>query len=408
MMRIVSGLVLALSSVAGAYAAPPHYKVDADFDPQGNLAADVTVTLTEATSEKAFLLSRRFALQPMKLPRGVTLTTEPAEKPVEELTRYTFHFAKPTAAPVKLRFRYAGQINTRHDSGAPALRPEGFELFIDHMWIPIGADIQTRFTVDADIEGLAPDLVVVAQGDVTRTGTGVRIRRDFIDIDLPMVAMQGLQRAEAHGVEFFGRDLSTRLSGFYVKHAEGAARYFEAMFGPLPRKVRMAQVWRKSGLGYARTAYTVLSEGGRASGDVPEVNPARYVAHEVGHAWWMLASPLSEDFWLVESAAEYMSMRYVEATFGAEEIAKNIASKVEGSKDAGPVMGHGRPNRIQLYGKGPLILWELDKRIGRAAMDRLMIAMAREPVHTTPIFLKHLTAIAGADQARWFETAMRT
>src|SRR3546814_11235915 len=63
-----------------------------------------------------------------------------------------------------------------------------------------------------------------------------------------------------------------------------------------------------------------------------------------------LASPLTEDFWLVESAAEYMSMRYVEHVFGAEELAKNIAAKREATKDAGPVMGHGRPNRVQLYG----------------------------------------------------------
>src|SRR3546814_1683683 len=54
---------------------------------------------------------------------------------------------------------------------------------------------------------------------------------------------------------------SSDLSGWYVKHAEGAARYFESMYGPLPRKVRMAQVWRERSMGYARTAYTVLSEG---------------------------------------------------------------------------------------------------------------------------------------------------
>src|SRR3546814_9267737 len=99
-----------------------------------------------------------------------------------------------------------------------------------------------------------------------------------------MVAMRGLQRAEAHGVEFYSRDLSTRLSGWYVKHAEGAARYFEAMYGPLPRKVRMAQVWRERSMGYARTAYTVLSEGGRSTPDITEVNPGRYVAHEIAHA----------------------------------------------------------------------------------------------------------------------------
>src|SRR3546814_16322994 len=86
---------------------------------------------------------------------------------------------------------YAGPINTEHDSGNKPLRPEGYELFLDHMWYPVGADIQTRFTVDATIDGLAPDLVVVAQGDVTRTAGGVHIERDFLDIELPLVATIG-------------------------------------------------------------------------------------------------------------------------------------------------------------------------------------------------------------------------
>src|SRR3546814_6211753 len=146
-------------------------------------------------------LSDRFALQPMALPDGVTMTVEPSASPMPALNKYVFRFADPD--PVKLRFRYGGPIATEHDRGNKPLRPEGYELFIDHMWFPVGADIQTRFTVDATIEGLASDLVVVAQGDVTRTATGVCIHRDFVDIDLPMVAMHGLQRAEAHGVDFY-------------------------------------------------------------------------------------------------------------------------------------------------------------------------------------------------------------
>jgi hypothetical protein len=407
-MKTLYALLLALGGAAAAQAAPAHYDVAAKFDPAGMLDADVTVTLSEGEADKAFLLSDRFALRPMDLPPGVTMTVEPASSPMPALNKYMFHFAAPTAGPVKLRFRYAGPINTENDSGNKPFRPEGYELFLDHMWYPVGADIQTRFTVDATIDGLAPDLVVVAQGDVQRTPTGVRIHRDFLDIDLPMVAMHGLQRAEAHGVEFYSRDLSTWRSAQYIKHSEGAARYFEAMFGPLPRKVRMAQVWRERSMGYARTAYTVVTEGRAGSPEDSEVAPGRHVAHEVAHAWWMLASPITDDFWLVESAAEYMSMRYVEHAFGPEELAKNIAAKREAVANAGPVMGHGRPDRVQLYGKGPLLLVDLEHRIGRPAMDRLMIAMAREPVHTTAIFLEHLTEIAGADAARDFDKALHT
>src|SRR3546814_19701347 len=98
--------------------------------------------------------------------------------------------------------------------------------------------------------------------------------------------------------------------------------------------------------------------------------PARHVAHEIAHAWWMLASPLTDDFWLVESAAEYMSMRYVEHAFGPEELAKNIAEKRKATVDVGPVMGHGRPNRPQPYGKGTLLLVEPEKRLGRPGTGR--------------------------------------
>src|SRR6202000_2846352 len=100
----------------------------------------------------------------------------------------------------RLRFHYSGPISPAQEEPVMPLRPEGYELFIDDMWFPVGDDIQNRFPLDADIEGLARDLVVVAQGDVRRTPNGVRIHRDFLDIDIPMVAMRGLRRADADGV----------------------------------------------------------------------------------------------------------------------------------------------------------------------------------------------------------------
>jgi hypothetical protein len=120
----------------------------------------------------------------------------------------------------------------------------------------------------------------------------------------------------------------------------------------------------------------------------------------------MLASPLTDDFWLVESAAEYCAVRYIEHAFGAAEAERFLAEKRAASANAGPVMGHGRPNRVQLYQKGPLLLVDLEHRIGRPAMDRLMAEMSREPVHTTAVFMRLLTNIAGEAPAREFERAL--
>src|SRR3546814_11159591 len=114
------------------------------------------------------------------------------------------------------------------------------------------------------------------------------------------------------------------------------------MFGPLRRKVRMAEVWRERSMGYARTAYTVVTEGRAGNPGDSEVGPARHVAHEIAHAWWMRASALTDDFWIVESAAEDMSMRYVEHALGPAELAKNIAEKRKATVDVGRVMGQDR------------------------------------------------------------------
>jgi hypothetical protein len=397
-------LIFALAAATSA----PHYDLHARFDPQGQLDAQVFITLPEDMRDKSFILSRRFTLNSLELPPGVILTAaEPSDTPVAGLYRYRFQALPGHQGPIRLAFRYTGPINYPNDNGVTAFRPEGYELFIDHMWFPVGADIQTRFTLDARFEGLSPDLVPVGQGEVTRTPTGVRIRRDFIDIDVPLVAMRGLERAEAEGVEFYAPDLGSPRATFYARHSEEAARFFGHWFGPLHHVVRMALVRRERTMAYARTAYTVFPE---RPGETPptEVAAARHAAHEVAHAWWMLASPLTDDFWLVESTAEYCAIRYIEARMGVEEAERFLAEKRRASADAGPVMGHGRPSRVQLYQKGPLLLVELERRIGRPAMDRLMAEVAREPAHTTQVFLGHLTRIAGEDAADAFAEALRS
>jgi hypothetical protein len=72
-------------------------------------------------------------------------------------------------------------------------------------------------------------------------------------------------------------------------------------------------------------------------------------------------------------------------------------------------MGHGRPNRAQLYQKGPLLLIDLEHRIGRPAMDRLMARVSNESrmaPNTTAEFLRALTDIGGADAAKAFDAAL--
>jgi hypothetical protein len=407
--RALAALCLLIIPTTAAQAEDVHYDIRAKIDRAGMLDAEVTITLPAGATgrDKAFLLGRRFTLQPVDAGPGATVAVAPTETPVDMLHKIDIHFASPGRHV--LHFRYRGPLNPAKDDGITPLRPEGIELFLDHMWLPFGADIQTMFSADARIDGLAPDLVVVGQGKVTRTRTGVRIVRRQLDIDLPMVAMRGLKRVAGPGFEYYATDPTTPVSQIYVRHAAGASAYLQQWLGVLPDPIRLAAVNRARKLGYSRTAYTVVNDNGRPEGDNPEPGTARHVAHEFAHAWWRSASPLSEDFWLVESTAEYCALRYVEQSLGADAAKALIDAKRADAAKAGAIMGHGRPNRVQLYQKGPLLLIDLEQRIGRPAMDRLLRRVSdesRTAPNTTAEFLRALTEIGGADAAKAFNAAL--
>ena len=83
------------------------------------------------------------------------------------------------------------------------------------------------------------------------------------------------------------------------------------------------------------------------------------------------------------------------------------APSKEQSCPAGPILGKGRPSKAALYQKGPLLLFALDHRIGRAKMDELLGMVGRQEVSTTGQFLADLAKVAGPDAAREFEAELR-
>jgi hypothetical protein len=412
MIRFASLLAAtALVSAGAAYAAEPepaHLDLKGGIAPDGWFKADATFTLPpqEVGRETAFLISDRFGVESASVDQGGVIRTEPTDKPLDGLNKIIIRFPQAPAQPVTLRLRYQGPLVAK-DAGPS----DGLELRLENMWIPARADLNLRFTSRAEIDGLPEDRVVVAQGDIRHVGDKVTVVRDVPDMDLPFVAVKGLKKLTAPDVEIYAMDLDSRLIKIFAKHAPAAVAYHEAHFGPIPGggPVRIA-VHERPGSGYARRGF-ISSTDPKAEAssqpDFPEINPAAFMAHEFAHAWWSAADPLTENYWLVESLAEYSSMRYVEHAFGKAELDKALERKQARAKDAGPILGGKRPTRDALYAKGCLLLFELEGRIGREAMDKVLARLGRKPPRLTAEFMAVLTEVAGADAARVFEARLR-
>src|SRR5262249_55160191 len=163
----------------------------------------------------------------------------------------------------------------------------------------------------------------------------------------------------------------------YRKCASTIVAFYTKLYGPLPESSLPARlvVLPRQGAAYERRAYISVpdhAEELKSAGHLDEWMLTTTVSHEFAHGWWWRADPFSEDHWLNESLAEYSSMRFIEATFGPDELKIWLDKKVAAAKSAGPVIGTGRPSKTGLYTKGPVLLFELDHKIGRAKMDAFL------------------------------------
>src|SRR6185312_12110969 len=160
-------------------------------------------------------------------------------------------------------------------------------------------------------------------------------------------------------------------------------RFYTRLFGPPPAQSLPERVviLPRQGAAFARRAYVSLgdpTEELKKLGPVEEWKLVGTTAHEFAHAWWWRADPLTENNWLNESLAEYSSLRFTEAQAGEEALRYRLDRKVEPAKTAGAVIGGGRPSKAASYQKGPLLLFDLDRRIGRARMDAFLGELGRE------------------------------
>jgi hypothetical protein len=396
---------------AGAAAARssdlPHYKVRLQVTPAaGRLSADVDIIIPAAltTAETAFLLGGTYKISSLQA-IGARSELSLLKLPWGDRQKIVLRADAPGRKPVRLRMRYAGPVNPTGDPPLNMISPQLVELNLDSLWAPTKDNFSTRYTAEVEIRGLPRDMVVVAPGQVRRRGDRVLINRSIAHPDIAFAAMPGLQRVAEGGFEFYAADPSSEQSLVFRRHGSAVIKHMEALFGPMPhRPARVVVVRRPRKSGYARPGYILLTEGPKGA---PEAQ-AHFVAHEFAHTWWNSGDSTTEHRWLSESLAEYSALRYSEAAFGPARLESLLAQKHKVAETAKPMLGGGPRSDVELYAKGPLLLVELERRIGRGKMDEVLRRLAGDPPADTSEFMRVLTEVAGAEAAQAFDKAMRT
>lgn len=398
---------LLLIGCASTNPAPPvpHYDLHLRVFPhEARLAADLTITLPP-TSDRETTLILGGGYEVTSVESGTAKhEVSPTDDPWKGLQEIVV--SRSDGMSQTIRLRYAGPLQATGDPPLNAITPERVELNLDGMWVPLVRGFTTEFTLHAEIEGIPADLVVVAPGRIQRQGKNVIIDRGP-DFDVTFVAQKDLQMERIDSLELYAVDPKSELVSLYRRHGKAAVQFLEDWFGPLPGgggSTRIVVVRRPRQSGYARKDYIVLTENARPGG---EAGTAKFIAHELAHAWWAPVDPDTEHRWLQESIAEYVALRYVEAALGRDHLEPILESKRKSAREATPILGRGPRTTAELYDKAPLLLFELESKIGREKLDRVLRELAKNPPSHTAQFLETLEEVAGEAAAREFESRMR-
>jgi hypothetical protein len=315
------------------------------------------------------------------------------------------------AVTVRLRPRLAvgdiGQINLEY-AGVPVfgsdsingIAPAWVELGLDSHWVPVFADYGKRIAARVRI-GLPSGWKAVASGNVT-VGKFLVLETGIPQVDIAFAASSVFRRADAANSSVYWVRTDSSTVTRVLEVSESCRRYLNERYGSsdsLPA-VRLVLAPR-TGPAYARRNYIVLTDA--ASAPAPALSG--YICHEFAHFWSIAANSSGPENWLNEGMAEYVSSRYVRATFGQAAYDSTVARWRRMSAGQPPVwtpQSTRRPSAMVAYRKAPFLLSRLEERIGTDAMDRFLRRYMVERIRTTPQLLAALQDVAGADAASWF------
>lgn len=325
-------------------------------------------------------------------------TSHPADDAQVVTVRFLPALALGTANRIDID--YAG-VPAFGSDGINRIAPTWVELGLDSYWLPIFADYRKRIAAEVRLD-LPSGWSAATSGKVTRNGNRLVLATGIPLIDIAFTASPTFMQTQTASTTVLWVRPDSPTVARVLDDAESCRRYLNTRYGfsdTLPA-VRLVLAPR-SGPGYARRNYIVLTDA--ASTPAPALGA--YICHELSHFWSSAANSSGPENWLNEAFAEYVSSRYVRATFGQAPYDSLVARWQRMSAGQPAIWtpeSAKRPSAQVAYRKAPFLLSRLAQRIGSEKMDQFLRRYMVGRIRTTPQLLAALSDVAGADNASWF------
>ncbi|MFP4489590.1 MAG: hypothetical protein ACLFN1_09835 [Bacteroidales bacterium] len=391
----------------------PHYEIELSLLPASqHIAVTGTweIPVDPATSTIDFHLHKQLEIEDLLVNGSDDYRLSAGKSDIRympDARKYSIETGDSLKGTITISFNYSGTITEWNDMIANVIGEEWTEMGLYFPWFPYNT-AYSPFTYEVKVL-TEKDYHTVMMGHETKDDNYVIFRKKTPTNDIVVCASKDLKiiskEISRYNFTLAHCSMSDNLTDTLVTDVERILRLFNRWFPSGNKTICIVESMREKGGGYARLGGIFLP--GFTQSDYFESRKAytRYLAHEISHLWWYRANTNTWEDWLNEGFAEYSALMVLRELHGPEYFDEWITRKEKNVENAGPVWHtdrNGNQAHTILYDKAPLLLYELEGRIGIDSMKQLMWDLNIKKVSDTGEFMDMLEACEGKETAEWF------
>lgn len=376
------------------------------------IAADLSVTLAVDADTLKFLLHRRATVASIQIGEAsVPFTFDTAGVAPNRFLpdgRQLYILTRGTAKGLHtLRFQYECALSELKSNGA-SFTDDWIELNRYGTWFPTN-DGYGNFTYSLNIR-IADGYSVSGAGTLGKTADGWQLVQNNAGSDIVVLASNKMKTkilqpgGSTIRVDYF--NLPDAKADSLLNDFQEIYQFLQTCFGNTGGTAITFSINPARGItSYSRKGFVSLQIAGQNA-----YRTGKGISHEIGHFWWRLAPSDSWEDWLNESFAEYSTLLFIRHKYGQEKFDNEVAEYRSVSATLPALWGMDRSNSnasSTLYRKGPVILHDLEKKVGREKFLAFLQGILSQKISTTAKLLQLTEERLSPDIKIWLESALK-
>lgn len=345
-----------------------------------------------------FLLNPEFDIDTIKSDKLVS--SDLIMKKGRPFPFWRLHYSEPfdEGDEIQITFEYTIELVAQNHFSS-----DWIELTVDKLWFPNYGDLNNKFTYDLHILNFPDSWTFIGQtdADIVYTDTGISVHLDYPWYEVFVLAGKDLKKwSFDEDITILARenasDSTLRLMSKIARNSIDLLNRTIGKSDPIDKFTLVFRNTTRVELGYQTNRKDLIITG-------VEFGDYANLSHEIAHYWWNKANFIEEP-WINESFANYSMYKVIEQydSLAYQRLSEKNRVLAENTIPVSSATLFAENSYTSYYHKGAIHLLDLESRIGREKMERLLSNCISKEINTTTGFLDEIENVTNKENREFF------